>query len=246
MFKKKSRRPEIAGQYSFSINGTSMSYVLRRSSRSHYLRLEIVPGTGLVVTAPRHADTSFIESFIEQKQNWILKKLDSYKKAVVASPGEIKDGGTTGYLGKDMTISLEHREGKPAMVRLEKDRLLVNLNGSGHNLQTTVEAWYKFQVNVVIKDRLEYWSKLMQIDFCAYKIRGQRTRWGSCSRNGNLSFNWKLIKTPPEVIDYVIVHEIAHLKQMNHSARFWALVERYCPDYKNHRKWLHDHNFLLA
>jgi predicted metal-dependent hydrolase len=246
MFKKKPRKPEIAGQYSFSINGTSLPYVLRRSSHAHYLRLEIVPGAGLVVTAPRHAGTSFIESFIEQKQNWIRKKLEVYKAAATASPGQIKDGGTTGYLGKDMTIHLEHKEGKPAMVRLEKDRMVVNLDGGGHDLNTIIEAWYKFQANVMIKDRLEYWSNLMQIDFGAFKTRGQRTRWGSCSRNGNLSFNWKLIKTPPEVIDYVIVHELAHRKQMNHSSRFWALVERYCQDYKKHRKWLHDHNFLLA
>ncbi len=246
MFNKKPRKPGSAGQYSFSMNGTVMPYVLRRSSRSHYLRLEIVPGVGLVVTAPRHAGTAFIEGFIEQKQNWIRRKLDVYKAAVKASPGQIKDGGTTCYLGKELTISVEHKDSRPAMVRLEKNRLVVNLDGGGYDLATAIEAWYKFQVNVVLKQRLEYWSNLMQIEFCSYKARGQKTRWGSCSRSGNLSFNWKLIKTPPEVMDYVIVHELAHLNQMNHSGRFWALVERYCPDHKAHRKWLHDHDYLLA
>ena len=134
----------------------------------------------------------------------------------------------------------------PFLKRLEKDRLTVNLDHSGEELKSMIEGWYKFQVNVIIQERLEFWSRQMHIDFCGYKTRGQRTRWGSCSRSGNLSFNWKLVKTPPDTIDYVIVHELAHLKQMNHSPRFWALVEQHCPDYKKHRKWLHDHDSLLC
>jgi predicted metal-dependent hydrolase len=246
MFNRKPRKPQIAGQYSFTMNGTAMPYVLRRSSRSRYLRLEIVPGVGLVVTAPRHAGPAFIESFIEQKQDWIRRKMDVYLAAVKAVPREIKDGATTEYLGKELTIKVENNPGKPAMVRLDKNRLVINKDHSAEELKTMIEGWYKFQVNVIFKDRLEFWSREMKIEFCSYKTRGQRTRWGSCSRNGHLSFNWKLVKTPAEIIDYVIIHELAHLKQMNHSPRFWALVEKYCPDFKIRRKWLHDHDSLLA
>jgi len=205
-----------------------------------------VPRVGLVVIAPRNAGSAFIESFIARKQNWIRRKLDKYMAAVNAPTREIKDGATIEYLGRDLVIEVDPKPGKPAMVRLENDRLSVNLDHSGENLKTMIENWYKFQVNVVIKERLEFWSSKMQIGFRGYKTRGQRTRWGSCSRSGNLSFNWKLLKTPVEVIDYVIIHELAHLKQMNHSQRFWALVEKYCPDYKKHRKWLHDHDSLLS
>ena len=230
MFKRKPRKPEIAGQYSFTMNGTSMPYVLRRSSRSRYIRMEIVPGVGLVVTAPRYAGSAFIEDFIEQKRDWVRRKMEVYKAAVRAAPGELKDGSTTGYLGQDIVIAVEHREGKPAMVKLEKGRLLINLDGGGHDLKAALESWYRFQVNVLLEQRLELWSREMGIEFCSFKARGQRTRWGSCSRNGNLSFNWKLIKTPPEVIDYVVIHELAHLRVAGHGPRFWAIVRKHAPE----------------
>ena len=179
MFSKKSRKPEIAGQYSFSLNGTAIPYVLKRSSRSRYLRLVIHPGTGLVVTAPRRAGISFIEAFIEQKQKWIRKKLDASKSPVKAVPAEIRDGGTTGYLGKELTIAVENNASRPAMVKLEKDRLLVNMDHSRKELKTMIETWYKFQVNVIIKERLQLWSERMQINYRGYRTRGQRARWGS-------------------------------------------------------------------
>ena len=125
MFSKKSRKPVTAGQYSFSMNGTSIPYILKRSSRSRYLRLQIVPGLGLVVTAPRHAGPAFIESFIEQKQGWVRKKLDIYMTSARALPKEVKDGSTTEYLGRELTITVEDKPGKPAMVRLEKDRVIL-------------------------------------------------------------------------------------------------------------------------
>jgi hypothetical protein len=77
-------------------------------------------------------------------------------------------------------------------------------------------------------------------------IRGQKTRWGSCSQMGNLSFNWKLIMAPEPVIEYVVIHELAHLKEMNHAKSFWQLVARHCPRWRQHRKWLKDHEAALA
>src|SRR5262245_60956256 len=92
----------------------------------------------------------------------------------------------------------------------------------------------------VILDRVAYWSERMDARYRRVFIKNQRTLWGSCSARGNLNFNRRLVHAPLEVLDYVVIHELAHLTEMNHSKRFWAIVERWCPDYKQRRRWLRE------
>ena len=104
-----------------------------------------------------------------------------------------------------------------------------------------LEAAYRKKARTQLEARAAYYAGLMGVTYNRIAIRAARTRWGSCSAQGNLNFHWKLILMPPEVLDYVVVHELAHRKEMNHSARFWAEVERILPDYKRRRKWLKDY-----
>ena len=101
-----------------------------------------------------------------------------------------------------------------------------------------LEARYRELARAVISQRAAYFAAKMGVTFGRISIRAQKTRWGSCSSRGNLNFNWKLILMPPEILDYVVVHELAHRKQMNHSKLFWAEVERVLPDYRERRRWL--------
>lgn len=93
----------------------------------------------------------------------------------------------------------------------------------------------------IIPQRVRYYANIMEVEYGRITIRMQKSRWGSCSVQGNLNFNCLLMRTPDEIIDYVVVHELCHLKEMNHSPRFWAEVEKVIPDYKERRKWLKDH-----
>ncbi len=104
-----------------------------------------------------------------------------------------------------------------------------------------LEAAYRKRAGTQLEARAAYYAGLMGVTYNRIAIRAARTRWGSCSAQGNLNFHWKLILMPPEVLDYVVVHELAHRKEMNHSARFWAEVEQILPDYKRRRKWLKDY-----
>lgn len=97
----------------------------------------------------------------------------------------------------------------------------------------------------VIPEKVAYYARLMNVTHGRITIRNQKTRWGSCTREGNLNFNCLLMLAPPEVLDYVVVHELCHRLEMNHSARFWAQVEKVMPDYKKHRKWLKEHGGKL-
>lgn len=91
-----------------------------------------------------------------------------------------------------------------------------------------------------IEERLVYWSARMGLTYGRVSIRDQRTRWGSCSSKGNLNFNWRLVFAPQSVLDYVVIHELAHLREMNHSRRFWAKVAEFSPQHREHRRWLFD------
>ena len=103
-----------------------------------------------------------------------------------------------------------------------------------------MEARYRQLARRVIGQRVSYFAAKMGVTCGRIFIRAQKTRWGSCSGQGNLNFNWKLILMPPEILDYVVVHELAHRKQMNHSPAFWAEVERILPDWRERRRWLRE------
>jgi len=129
---------------------------------------------------------------------------------------------------------------------LEKSRLLVTLNSQNDRLNLVLEWWYRQQAEKLIKKRADELCPQLGVTYNRLTIRGAKTRWGSCSRKGNLNFNWKLMMVPEPVIDYVIIHELAHLKEMNHSRNFWKLVAEHCPKWRSHKKWLRGHEAGLT
>ena len=113
-------------------------------------------------------------------------------------------------------------------------------------LELALERWYRTEAAKLINERADKLSSNMGVSYKRIGIRGQKTRWGSCSRKKNLSFNWKLIMAPEPVLDYVIIHELTHLKEMNHSKRFWKLVASYCPGWQDCKNWLKQHETDLT
>jgi predicted metal-dependent hydrolase len=107
-----------------------------------------------------------------------------------------------------------------------------------HKIRMLLVEWYKRQAKTIIKERVETWSKQMRLSYNRIAIKDQKTRWGSCSSLRNLNFNWRLVMAPLPVLDYVVVHELAHLVEMNHSKRFWDLVETHFPAYPECKRWL--------
>lgn len=121
---------------------------------------------------------------------------------------------------------------------------LGSVQAEGRFTEQEVEKLIKL-ARQVIPEKVAYYSRLMGVTYGRVTIRKQKTRWGSCSREGNLNFNCLLMMVPPEVLDYVVVHELSHRLEMNHSARFWAQVEKVIPDYRKSRKWLKEHGGRL-
>jgi hypothetical protein len=117
---------------------------------------------------------------------------------------------------------------------------------AGAERKAALERWYRRAARAEIAPRLEHACALAGLSYSKLTIRGQRTRWASCSRSGAMSFNWRLLLAPEAVLDYVVWHEVCHLKVMDHSPRFWALLERWCPDYREQSRWLRRHGQTLV
>lgn len=112
-------------------------------------------------------------------------------------------------------------------------------------IRAALVAWYRRQARAIITERLAYWNSRYGFTYHRVAIKEQKTRWGSCSRKGNLNFNWRLLLAPLPILDYVVIHELCHLKEQNHAQRFWALVAQSCPDYRERRRWLKIHGHEL-
>jgi predicted metal-dependent hydrolase len=244
---KKFSKPQIIGEFTIDLRGKSIPYTLKRSIKARYIRMEIRPDKGLVVTIPRRISQTQVNDFIRSREKWVLTHL-ARQLAQPKPNGKrpVTDGDSIAYLGGNLKVKTLDDPDKPAMCKITGDCLEVNLNHSGIDLASAIEGWYRFQAGVLIKTKLDWISLRMGTNYRNINMRGQKTRWGSCSHNGNLSFNWKLLKMPEPVIEYVVIHELAHLKEMNHSRKFWDLVAKFCPQYKIQRKWLREHNDLLA
>jgi predicted metal-dependent hydrolase len=209
--------------------------------------LEIRPDIGLTVIIPRRCPVSFVNELLQQKSRWVLRTLARQQAASLPPPRrELQSGDTVAYLGRDLQVCCRPAEGRNARVKMEGDRLLVNPGPFRKDIYRLVEVWYRQQARILFPKKIQQINSYIGVRYNTVTIRGQKTRWGSCSRNGNISLNWKLMMVPEPVLDYVIIHELTHLKEMNHSAGFWQQVAEHCPNWREYRKYLNDHPILRS
>jgi predicted metal-dependent hydrolase len=227
-------------KYQTTLNGQTVSYTLRRSSRARYSRLEISPEKGLTVVIPVFGDQSHVRQLLDRKCRWILDKLAKYHPGIESPPRQVQDGDSVPYLGQKLRI--EVRSGESATVELDDETLAVIVLHGQDKLQSTLEKWFRAEARKKICQIVDERCVTMGLSYNRIMLKSQKTLWGSCSRKHNLNFNWRLIMAPEPVIDYVVIHELAHLKVMNHSKQFWNVVEKYCPDWSENRKWLRIHS----
>jgi len=240
-------KPALLGTYKAILNGLSVQYAVKRSSRAKHARLEVGAATGLTVVIPGSYKINDIPDLLRKKERWILDALAKYVKGHPVTEGtEPASGNFIPYLGRRLKVVTRYDSGTVTGVKLEKNRLLVDLDSRNGRLNLVLEWWYRQQAEKLIKKRVDELCPRMGITYGRLTVREARTRWGSCSQKGNINFNWKLMMVPEPVIDYVIIHELAHLKEMNHSKDFWKLVAEHCPQWRKHRKWLKDHEAELS
>jgi predicted metal-dependent hydrolase len=248
MAQKTWHQSELVEKRETSIDGQTITYTVKRSLRAKRVRLEVRQQTGLTVVIPHFYEIGQLSELLQSKGRWISRNLSrcSHFQSLSAKK-ELKSGDTVPYLGRDLELVKRENHSGAGGVTLEVNILVVSpelfKNGI---LELALEQWYRTAAAKLINERADKLSSQMGISYKRIVIRSQKTRWGSCSHKKNLSFNWKLIMAPEPVIDYVIIHELTHLKEMNHSKRFWELLAQYCPKWRDYKKWLKQHEADLA
>jgi len=221
--------PEMAGRTrQVQLAGGVLSYRLVRARR-RTLSL-MVEAEGVQVRAPRHAALTDIEAFIREKEQWIRKRLAAPRRA----PFVWQAGARLPWLGRTVTLALRHGE---TGVWLSDGALEFGL-ADGASLRERALGWMRARALEFFCDRLAKLSDAHGLRVSSIGLSDAQTRWGSCGRNGRILLSWRLMMLPPHLIDYVAAHELAHLRELNHSPRFWDIVALLYPDHRAARREL--------
>jgi len=210
-------------------------------SRRRTIALEITSGATLVVRAPLRASTAEIEKIIRQKSSWILKKIGEIKQRPHSPCHEFAEGEMFLYLGRSYPLQIVENG---SMVIERSDRLYVPRSVLP-DIRNQLKRWYTGEARREISARCMYFSLKTGHFPVTIRITDAQQRWGSCTPKGGVNFSWRLIQAPPEMVDYVVVHELVHLIQPDHSKKFWDKVRKILPDYELRRRWLKDNVGLL-
>lgn len=215
---------------------TTPAHELIRSKRKT-LALVIKPDGSLLVRAPMRASKTAIEDFIEKNRAWIEKHRAKALATLPPAPKQYIRGERFPYLGT--TYPLEVVEGQREPLRLDGTFKLAIAHQN--DAARVFESWYRQHARQIISARVEFFARQYDFQYKGIRITSARTRWGSCSATGSLSFSWRLVLAPLVAVDYVVVHELVHTVFHNHSKQFWRRVGTIMPEYPEHRKWLQEH-----
>ncbi|QGU00309.1 hypothetical protein SYNTR_1715 [Candidatus Syntrophocurvum alkaliphilum] len=227
-----------------SINyGTKTIYfdVIYRKRKTMAITVEAPDKVTAIVPVGMKEET--IKKKVMTKADWIVKKLYEFKNVKhIPIKKEFVNGESFMYMGRNYSLQIELDNSlKVPEVKLFRGKFIISTPTKDEEiLKNAMEKWYREKAKEKINERVEYYQYKIGKKPAKVTVKEQKKRWGSCSSKGNVNFNWKLIMAPSPVIDYIVVHELAHLVQLNHSKEFWNLVESILPDYKERRKWLRE------
>jgi predicted metal-dependent hydrolase len=224
---------------------STLPYRIRRSDRALHARI-LVDGDGVEVVVPRRFPTRNVETFVQAKRPWIERTLRRFRESEAEfPPARLEHGGDVPCLGERLLLKVSTETGRVrAHVARRGSELHVRL-GPETPLAVALEGWYRRRARAEIAPRLDAAVERAGRSYARLQIRGQRTRWASCSTSGAMSFNWRLLLGPAEILDYVVEHEVAHLDVQDHSERFWNLLATRCPRWREHEGWLRRHGHSL-
>lgn len=232
--------------------GQKIPYLVIRTKRNRYVRLTVTMGKGLRVSTPPRFPMHELPAIIHSRKDWIVEKLVEFARLQKKIPRQrFRNGSTIMFLGRAYRLTLVPTPFTRPHVRLNGSDIEISIPQALHNehreeyIKNVITAWYRLQASKIVRPRVATWATLMKLKPGKVTIKKAKTRWASCSEQGNLNFNLRLVMVPPSVMDYVIIHELAHLRELNHSERYWKIVDRYCPRRKRIQEWLKEHAYYL-
>ena len=232
--------PAVVEQRSIQLAGKPVTYTLKRTGRRRSIGLRI-DDRGLTVNMPLRASEKWLHSVLQEKAAWVVEKLESWQ-AKKPAPQQWVDGEPILYRGESFMLRII-----PSLFdappQLHGTQLIVHVSKTDNPavIEKSIMRWYRHEALQLFTECIAHFAPLLNVNPNEIKLSSARTQWGSCTTHGTVRLNWQLIKMPLHLVDYVVVHELAHLREMNHSAAFWNVVETACPDYAKRRgelrKW---------
>jgi hypothetical protein len=254
--------PAVPVTATIRLPGGPIEYVVRRSRRSRRLRVTIDPLEGVVVSLPPATrrgwarPESLVESFLREREAWLRRHLTTHarQRAELAARGGLEDGAAIRFRGELHRLrvvpaaegSRERRSRIAREAGEEEDEIVVRLApGDRRDIRDVLVDWLRERARLAIGREIERHAAALRVEPEAITIRDPKTRWGSASKEGRLSFSWRLVLAPPQALETVVIHELAHLRVFGHGPRFWALVASRRADHVEWRRWLHAHSLEL-
>lgn len=240
------RRPLGATQECISLGTKLIAYTLKRSRRRRGSFSLAIDDGGLRIGVPWNASQRWIESVLRKHEAWIVRKLAEWEQRRPPTCAW-KEGAALMLLGTPLRLTFMRGLAAPMK---DDGRLLIDVPPawSAADIARAVSAWLRDEALACFRLRIAHYAPQLRVAAREVRLSAARTRWGSCHPDGRILLNWRLIQMPLRLIDYVVVHELAHLREMNHSPRFWRTVAEAIPDHKARRKEMRDeaHRYLLA
>ena len=238
-----------------SINAEPLNYRLRRSDRAKKTRI-IVTHDHVEVVAPRDVPEQRIHAFVNAQRDWIdtarQRVADRVRQKPRHVPTHYVSGAHVPYQGRQLTLGIETQNIKTMHIHMpDPDHLIVHLPSSMKEtdrqqpIKQALENWMKLQARQHAVTLIQRHAPAFDLQPRSVRIKTQKSRWGSCGPNNDINLNWLLMLAPPVIMEYVVVHELCHIRHKNHSKEFWQLVARHLPDYLQHRQWLKIHGARL-
>lgn len=223
------------------VSGRQIPLALVRNPRTRRYLLRVRSDGSARVTIPRGGSTTEARRFAERSTAWLARQ---FQRLAARSSRPKKWLIGTQILVRGMPVRIEaEANGECGLIRLGGD--IVRVADPGTDLRPAIERHLWRLAATELPPRVLHYAALHRLPVHRITVRNQKSRWGSCSRRGTISLNWRLIQTPPNVQDYIVLHELCHLREMNHSVRFWREVERVCPEFQVAERWLKQHSPLL-
>jgi predicted metal-dependent hydrolase len=240
MFKSMQRllEPPTIEQCRIELAGKAVDYTLKRSGKRRRSIGLSIDERGLTVSMPLRGSEKWLHSVLQQKAQWIVDKLAEWEARKPATPLWV-DGQFIKFMGEPLTLRVvPSLFDAPPLLRGRQLFVHVTDAAGQQVVEQAVARWYQREAELLFRQRVAYYAPLLNVTPSVVALSAARTQWGSCTARGTVRLNWHLIKLPLRLIDYVVVHELAHLVEMNHSPAFWQVVARACPDYQRRRNEL--------
>ena len=215
----------------------STYHLVRSKKRRKTISLQIKEDGRVVIRAPYYMPASEVERFINERRCWIERKSAEKERTIQETRRAFASGEEFLYLGGGYPLEIEEADEKESPLCLSFGKFVLHKKCEANARNLFIE-WYKKEAKERLSERLAYYSQRLCLSPNGMRITSARSRWGSCSSDNRLSFSWRIIMASLNVIDYLLIHELTHIKEKNHSKRFWNLVESVMPDYRVRRLWL--------